>query len=96
MDKKITGIVAYITFVGWLIAYLVGDKEGAKFHLNQALVVAILNVVSTIVGLVPIIGGLASTVISIFTLVCVVLGIVSAAKDEEKELPLIGGIKILK
>ena len=35
MDKKITGVVGYITWIGWLIAYLLGDKEGAKFHLNQ-------------------------------------------------------------
>ena len=38
MDKKTTGIVSYITLIGWLIAFCAGDKEGAKFHLNQSLV----------------------------------------------------------
>ena len=37
MDKKVTGIVAYLTIIGWVVAFLVGDKEGAKFHMNQAL-----------------------------------------------------------
>ena len=39
MDKKTTSWVSYITFIGWIIAYLAGDKEGAKFHLNQSLVI---------------------------------------------------------
>lgn len=89
MDKKVTGIIAYIGLIGWLIAYLAGDKEGAKFHLNQALVLALGEL---IVGWIPVIGGILSFVLFIFA----IMGIVSAAKEEEKELPLIGGIKILK
>ena len=42
MDKKTTGIIAYLTWIGFLVAILAGDKEGAKFHINQALV-AILD-----------------------------------------------------
>lgn len=37
MNKKTTGIIAYITWIGWIVAFCAGDKEGAKFHLNQAL-----------------------------------------------------------
>ena len=89
MDKKVTGIIAYIGLIGWLIAYLAGDKEGAKFHLNQALVLALGEL---IVGWIPVVGGILSLVLFIFA----IMGIVSAAKEEEKELPIIGGIKILK
>ena len=39
MDTKTTSIVAYITWIGLLIAFCAGDREGAKFHLNQALVI---------------------------------------------------------
>ena len=39
MDAKTTGIVAYITWIGLVIAFVLGDREGAKFHLNQALVI---------------------------------------------------------
>ena len=89
MDKKVTGIIAYIGLIGWLIAYLAGDKEGAKFHLNQGLVLALGEL---IVGWIPVVGGILSLVLFIFA----IMGIVSAAKEEEKELPIIGGIKILK
>ena len=31
MNKKTTGIIAYITWIGWIVAFCAGDKEGAKF-----------------------------------------------------------------
>ena len=88
MDKKVTGIVGYIGWIGWIIAYLAGDKEGAKFHLNQALVLNIASLLSVI----PLVGW----VVSILVLVFWIKGIVAAIKAEEKALPIIGGIKILK
>ena len=97
MDKKTTGIVAYITLIGFLIALIAGDKEGAKFHLNQALVIWLVGLIGGVVCMfIPFVGGLLSTVLSVFTLICSVLGIISAVNGEEKELPLIGQIKILK
>ncbi len=98
MDKKVTGIIAYITLVGWLIAYLAGDKEGAKFHLNQALVLLLVFFVAgLVVGFLPgFIGSILGWVVSVAQVVFIVLGLVSAIKEEEKELPFIGGIKILK
>ncbi len=86
MSAKVTGIVAYLGIIGWLIAWLAGDKEGAKFHLNQALV---LFIAGLIISLVPCVG-------SIVYLVFVIMGIVSAAKEEEKALPVIGKFQILK
>ncbi len=100
MDKKVTSIVAYIAPIGWLIAFLAGDKEGAKFHLNQALMVWILSILSGVVGtvcaFVPIVGSIISMVFGIAVLVFWILGLVAACKQEEKEIPIIGGIKILK
>lgn len=88
MDKKTTGIVAYITWIGLIIAFCAGDKEGAKFHLNQALVVFLFSLLSII----PCIGWLWG----IFMVVCWVMGLIYACKEEEKEVPLIGKIKIIK
>lgn len=96
MDKKVTGIVAYITWVGWLIAFLAGDKEGAKFHLNQALVIWLGYIVAAVLGFIPFIGWILGLVLEIFLVVMFIMGIVSAIKEEETELPIIGQIKILK
>ena len=88
MDKKVTGIVAYIIWIGLIIAFCAGDKEGAKFHLNQALVIFLFSLLSVV----PFIGWIWS----IFMVVCWFIGFIAACKDEEKAVPLIGGIKIIK
>lgn len=100
MDKKTTSWVAYITFIGWIVAYCAGDKEGAKFYLNQALVIwigyACVAVASVILIFIPIMGWLTSVAANIFLFVCWIIGLINAIKQEEKELPLIEKIKILK
>lgn len=96
MSTKATNIVCYIGWIGWLIAFLAGDKEGAKFHLNQGLVLVIVNIASGILAFVPVIGTIVACVVSVAVLVFAIMGIVYAAQEQEKELPLIGKIKILK
>ena len=88
MDAKTTSIVAYLTWVGLIIAICAGDKEGAKFHINQALVILLFGLLS----LIPCIGW----VWGIFMLVCWLLGLIAAINQEEKEVPLIGKIRLLK
>lgn len=88
MDKKTTSIVAYITLIGLIIAFCAGDKEGAKFHLNQALVIWLFGLLSVI----PCIG----QIWAIFIFVCWIMGLIAAINQEEKPVPLIGNIKILK
>lgn len=95
MSKKATGIVAYITWIGWLVAFFAGDREGAKFHLNQALVIALGEIVVAILGRIPIVNIVAG-ILGLFLFVCWIIGLIAACKEEEKEIPLIGGIKILK
>lgn len=88
MDTKTTSIIAYITLIGLVIAFAAGDREGAKFHLNQALVIFLFSFLSVI----PLLG----CIWSIFMLVCWVMGLIAAINQEEKEVPLIGQIKIIK
>lgn len=103
MNKKATGIVAYIAPIGWIIAFCAGDKEGARFHLNQSLVLwiseIVLGVITGIAGYIPVVGLIVSLVGGICSLALVVfwvMGLIHAIKEEEKPLPLIGGIQILK
>ncbi len=82
-----TGVLAYLTWIGFLIAFFAGDKERAKFHLNQGLVVNLFGLLTAV----PLVG----KIWSIFILVCMVLGVVNASQGVEKEVPLIGGIRLL-
>lgn len=88
MDKKTTSIVAYITFIGLIIALCAGDSEGAKFYLNQALVVFLFSLLTVI----PCIGWIWG----IFMLICWILGLIHAINQEEIPVPLIGTIQLLK
>lgn len=88
MDKRTTGIVAYITWIELLIAVIAGDKDGARFHVNQALVIYLFS----LLGLIPCIGWIWE----IFMLFCWILGLIAAINEEEKPVPVIGGITIIK
>ena len=88
MDAKTTGIVAYLTWIGFIIAICAGDKDGAIFHVNQALVIMLFSLLAVI----PCVGWIWG----IFMLVCWIMGLVAAVNQEEKRVPLIGNIQILK
>jgi hypothetical protein len=86
MSVQATSIVAYMTWIGFLVSYLAGDKEGAKFYMNQALVFHLFSLLC----FVPFIGWLWA----IYMLICFILGVIWAAEQDPKELPLIGQIKL--
>ena len=44
MSKKLTDVVAYLSWIGLLIAFVAGDRENCKFHLNQSLVIWLAGV----------------------------------------------------
>ena len=96
VNKKTTGIVAYITWIGWIIAFFAGDKEGAKFHLNQALVIFLAGIVCSIIARITIVGAIIGGIASIVVFIFWIMGLVAACKEEEKEVPLLGKIKLLK
>lgn len=94
--NKGLAIASYITWIGFLIALFVRDKNDTlvRQHLNQAL---ILNIIATVCSVVARIGGIFATVagiISIVSFVFWVWGLIRAIKGSEEPLPLIGGIKL--
>ena len=103
MDAKVTGIVSYLSWIGWIIAFFAGDKEGAKFHLNQSLVIMIgmtvLSILSVVAGVIPVVGLIISLVVGILSLALFVfwiMGLIAACKQEEKAVTFIGNIQLLK
>ncbi len=86
MNGKTARILSYITWIGWIIALVSGDKdndEGLKQHLNQALICNILAII-------PI--GITQIAASIFA----IWGLIKAIQEDDEPLPLIGGLKIIK
>lgn len=87
LSPRTTGIVAYLSWIGFLIALLLGDRKKAMFHINQALIINLFAMLSII----PLLGW----VWSIFMIVCWIMGIVYACREQEKEVPIIGRIHLL-
>ena len=96
MNKKTTDIVAYLTWVGLIIAFVAGDREGSKFHLNQSLVIWLASTILGLVAAVPVLGTLISLVGGIFCCVCWFIGIIGALQGTEKPVPFLGQFKLLK
>ncbi|MCI9435669.1 MAG: hypothetical protein HFH85_00605 [Lachnospiraceae bacterium] len=95
MDKKTTDIVAYITILGWLAAYVAGEKEESKFHLNQGLVINLAFIILAFLTRIPLVGILAG-LLQIGVFVFWVMGLIYAVREQDNEVPLLGCIKLLK
>lgn len=102
MTKKATDIVAYITIIGWLVAYFAGTRDESKFHLNQGLILGILSlavsIIATVLGFIPVVGliiGLVAWLIDLGLLALMIIGIINACNEKETPLPLIGFIKLI-
>jgi len=95
MNKKNTGMLCYITWIGWLVAFLFGDRESAKFELNQGLVLAVASLIKRILEFLHF-PGVLTGLLGLAIFACCVVGIYNAYKEQEKELPLVGAIKFLK
>ena len=92
--------MGYIIPILFFIPLVTDAKNSpfAKFHANQQLNLLIAAVVVNVVGgIIPFIGWFIILPLgSIFLIVVAIMGIINAAKGEMKELPLIGGFKLIK
>ncbi len=102
MSKKVTDVVAYLTPIGLILAFVLGDRQASRFHLNQALVIwlagVLVNIVVWICDFIPLVGGLAALLGGIADLglfVLWIIGLASAISGTEKQVPLLGGISLL-
>ena len=97
MNKRTTDIVAYLTWVGLIIALVAGDRQASRFHLNQSLVIWLASTVCGLIGRhLFLFGWLVSVVGCVFCGVCWFIGIVNAMQGVEKEVPLLGQFRILQ
>ena len=95
MSKKTMGILAY--FIFFIPLLVESENEFGRFHANQGLLVLLLAIAVSILGQIPFLGWfIIAPLGSILCLVLAIMGIVNASKEEMKELPLIGSIKIIK
>lgn len=105
--EKMLSAISYIGFL-WIIPLIKGRRSNlTMFHINQGISLLIAEIIYGIfylilkkllleisIWLYPIIA--VAGIVEFIFIIFAILGITSAIKGEKRELPIIGGIKILK
>ncbi|ATL43758.1 DUF4870 domain-containing protein [Elizabethkingia sp. HX WHF] len=95
MDNKTLSVISYITIIGWIISFVMG-KDNAnsllKYHLRQSFGLFIFGILLGIVLqiIMSITGLYVLGYIGLINLALMIIGIINAANEAEKPLPLIG------
>lgn len=99
-NNKIMALLSYIGPLFLVPMFAAKDSKFARFHANQGIVLFIaaivLNIVSVLLGYIPFVGWILAWAMRVIWWALAVLGIVNALNGKAKQLPLIGGITILK
>jgi len=94
-EGKTMAIIAYITGIGTLIAYLMNrDKNNAfaKFHINQGLRLFIFGIIIWAISFLLIMVTQIASIgyLGYISWIFVILGIMNASGGKEQKLPIIG------
>jgi len=92
-DGKNIAMIAYITFIGLIIAFVMNnDKKDAfaSYHIRQSLGLAVTGLALGIIGMIPILGWIIN-ILGIFVLLYMwIMGLVNAINGKESPVPFLG------
>ena len=96
-NSRAAAIAAYITWIGFIIAMVIGDRSDryVAHHMNQALVINILSIVGGVLAVLPLVGGVIGWLVSVGTFVFWIMGIYRAFTGSVEPLPFIGDIHLI-
>ena len=107
-ENKAMAILAYFGPLVLIPIFAAKESPFARYHANQGLVLAIAcfafsivyGILSAILAVISwrlaFIGSLLLSLVGLVFTVLAIIGIVNAAQGRKRELPIIGGIRILK
>lgn len=96
-DNKVWAALSYVGIL-FILPLLInnGQSRYAKYHANQGFILFLTGIVcgiaSAILGLIPVIGGILSALLSLALLALMIIGIINAVNGKAKQLPLIGSL----
>ena len=94
---KLYSVISYITWIGFAVAFFCRDKDDqlVRRHLNQALIINLIETAARIIGRLGGIFGVLAEIVDLCVLVLFIMGIVRAFKLSDEPLPVIGGITLI-
>lgn len=102
--NKIMAMLAYLGILFFLPLVACPDSKFGRFHANQGLILFIIDVaigiVCSILAFIPFVGWILSSLIGGLVGLCMlgllIFGMINTYNGNAKQLPLIGGITIIK
>lgn len=104
-SNKVIFMLAYLGILFFLPLVSCPESKTGRFHANQGLVLLITGFVGQFILMILFsalswrlwaLTSLISTLWGLALLALVIIGMINASKEEEKPLPIIGGIRIIK
>ena len=97
MNSRAVAIISYITWIGWIIALVIRDRNDVfvTHHLNQALIINIIRCAASLMVFFPFVGRFAAWIVGLAALTLWILGLYRAYKWSAEPLPVIGKIQII-
>lgn len=92
-EGKTTAIIAYITIIGLIIAFVMNNEKKnsfASYHIRQSLGLALTALAFSMIGIIPILGWIISFFGFFFVLGLWIIGLLNVLNSKEKPLPLLG------
>ena len=92
-EEKSIAIIAYITIIGLIIAFVMNNDKKAVFptyHIKQSLGLALTGLALGVVGMVPILGWIISFFGSFVLLYLWIIGLLNAINSKQKQVPWLG------
>ena len=92
-DGKNIAIIAYLTIIGLIIAFVLNNEKRndfATFHIRQSLGIFLTFFIGGVLRYIPFIGWILSIVILILVVVLWIVGIINAANGNKKTVPVLG------
>lgn len=102
-NDKLMGVLSYLSFLVLIPIFAGGKSKFVKFHANQGLILLGIEVILWVITMTGFFGfwlfgipNLITWLLQIAVLVYAIIGIVNVFNGEQKQLPIIGGITLIK
>ncbi len=92
-EGKTIAIIAYITFIGLIIAFVMNNEKKnsfARYHIQQSLGLALCALALAMINIIPFLGWLISFLGFFIILYLWIMGLINAIGAKEKPLPIVG------
>lgn len=93
IENKTIGIVAYLTVIGLLIAFILNQEKKDAFgtyHIRQALGITVCGITLSFIAIIPILGWIVAILGSLLLFVMWIVGLINAVNGNMKPVPVLG------